>query len=65
MLDQVRQMIIDGKIEQFIGVFIDAEGVFGTVYCRDSTDYRMVGAIEVAKLEMLDELMQGVTTDHA
>lgn len=63
VIDRLREMIVNGEIEQFMGVFIDSGGMFGTVHCRDAADFRMIGAIEVAKLEMMDVCLQCVSSD--
>jgi hypothetical protein len=59
VIEQPREVVISGEATEFIAVFVDKDGGCGTAYARGVGSAAMVGALELAKLDMMDECSCG------
>jgi hypothetical protein len=57
MLDSLKAMVEADKIDQFVAAFIHADGDFGTARAIQVGDYRMIGALEVLKSDLMVDIL--------
>jgi len=65
LIDQVRQLVLKGDAVELICVFTTSEGGFGSAHCRGPITSNFIGAMELAKLSLMDEYAaQAAGEDH-
>jgi hypothetical protein len=57
MLDSLKAMVEADQIDQFVAAFIHNNGGFGTARAIKTGDYRVIGALEVLKSDLMIDIL--------